>query len=271
MIVDGFNTLVRALVSGFASLFGTLNPLAGLSVASVLIGIAMLWVVGKTSNQQAIIRAKKQMQARILEMRLYQDDPLQLLRSQGQLLVQNFRYLGHMLRPALFLSLPMVVLYGHFDAVYGRRPLRVGESALLAANTTLSGTDIDLSGSEAVLVDSDSVSSAATGQVTWRVRVADEAETHLTLQTPDGEIMKSVLASDDLTYVSAARAARWWERLLIAPGESGFSSRSVDSIEIGYPSREIGIAGWQTHWVVWFLAISLVSAFMLKGLFGVAL
>ena len=66
------------------------------------------------------------MQAHLLEMKLYQDEPGLLFRAQGNLLLNNFRYLGHMLRPALYLALPMVVLFAHFDSVYGQRALRVG-------------------------------------------------------------------------------------------------------------------------------------------------
>ena len=271
MIVDGFNALVRALVSGYSGLFGAFNPLAGLAIASVLIGIGMLWVVGKTSNQQAIVRARKRMQARLLEMRLYRDEPGLLFRAQGHLLLENGRYVGHMLRPALFLALPMVVLYSHFDAVYGHRPLRVGESALLAVNTALAGSDLKLSGSKAFLVDSASVSAGAAKQVVWRIRAAGDGPAELTLQTPQGAVKKSALAGDGLAYVSTARTTSWWQRLLLAPGESGYQSKEVESIEIIYPPREIGVAGWETHWVIWFLAISLLAAYLLKGFFGVAL
>ena len=271
MIVDGFNTLLRVLVSGFAGLFGTLNPLVGLSIASVLIGIAMLWVVGKTSNQPAIVRAKKRMQARLLEMRIYRDEPGLLFRAQGHLVLENFRYVGHMLRPALFLALPMVLLYSHFDAVYGRRPLQVGEHALLSVDTLLSGSDIRLSGSNEVAVDSVSVGPTAASQVVWRIRATGEGQADLILQTPEGRISKSALATDGLAYVSATRSASWWERLLVAPGESGFESEAVRRVEISYAPRQIGVAGWDTHWVIWFLVISLVSAFLLKGFFGVAL
>lgn len=271
MIVDGFNALLRVFVSSFASLFGALNPLVGLSIASVLIGIAMLWVVGKTSNQPSIVRAKKRMQARLLEMRLYRDEPGILFRAQGHLVLENFRYVGHMLRPALFLALPMVLLYSHFDAVYGRRPLQVGEHALLSVDTLLSGSDLRLSGSNAVAVDSAPVRSMAASQVVWRIRVTGTGQADLALQTPDGKISKSALVADGLAYVSAARAASWWQRLLLAPGESGFESESVRSVEIDYPPRQIGVAGWDTHWVIWFLIISLLSAYLLKGFLGVAL
>ncbi len=271
MIIDVFNAMLRALVAGYVGQFGFLDPLVGLVIASVLVGVAMLWVVGRTSDQGAIIRARKRMQARLLEMRLYRDEPGLILRAQGNLLLENSRYVGHMLRPALFLALPMVVLYAHFDAVYGRRPLRVGETALLSAETELEASDLALSGTGPLEVDSVPVSTAAGGEIVWRVRAKEDGLGSLALETPHGTVVKAAEAGDALSYVSATRANSWWRRLLLAPGESGYETESVVSVSIGYPSREIGALGWDTHWAVWFLAVSLASAYLLKGLFGVAL
>ncbi len=271
MIVDGFNASLRAAVSALARLFEPLHPLAGLAVISVAIGVAMLWVVGKTSNQAAIARAKKRMQAHLLEMRLYNDEPGLLLRAQGHLLANNARYLGHMLRPALVLALPMVVLYAHFDAVYGRRPLRVGESALVSAYTEFTGEALALTAPEGFVVESVSVTTASTDEVVWRIRATGEGVADLGLETPDGVVWKSAVSGSGTQYVSASRSRSWWERLLLAPGESGYDSAAVRSLEIHYPTREVGIGGWNTHWVIWFLGISILSAFFLKGLFGIVL
>ena len=271
MIIDGFNTVLRTLITAYARVFEPAPPLVGLFVASCLIGAAMLWVVGKTSNQRAIERAKKLMQAHLLEMRLYRDEPILLFKAQGNLLLNNARYLGHMLRPALFLALPMVVLYGHFDAIYGRRPLRVGESALLAADTELSGSELSLSATGPFHVDSVPVTALAAGQVVWRIRATGAGLTDIKLETPRGSIEKRAIAGDDQPYVSASRASAWWERLLLAPGESGYASTEVRSVDIAYPATEIGIGGWETHWVIWFLGISILSAYLLKGFFGIVL
>lgn len=271
MIVDAFNAALRALVAAFVSLSDAFNPLAGLAVASALIGVGMLWVVGKTSDQRAIVRARKRMQARLLEMRLYRDEPGLVFRAQGHLLLENCRYLGHMLRPALFLAVPMVMLYSHFDSVYGRRPLQPDESALVFVETAMEGARLELSGTESVLITSMPVSARATRQVVWRIHATADGQAPLLLKTPHEEIEKSAIVADGLVYVSAVRARSWWQRLLLAPGESGYHSEHVRSLSIGYPSREIGLAGWETHWVVWFLIISLLTAYLLRGVLGVAL
>ncbi len=271
MIVDGFNAVLRAVVSGYARLFDFLPPLAGLAVVSALIGIGMLWVVGKTSNQRSIERAKKRMQAHLLEMRLYQDEPRLLFRAQGQLIANNFRYVGHMLRPAVVLTLPMVVLYAHFDSVYGLRPLRVGESALVTAATELPGTELALHGSDKFAVEGDSVTVTATNEVVWRIRALLDGEDEIALETPAVRISKTAVAGGGQAYVSRGRARSWWQRLLLVPGEARYEATAVTRVDIAYPSRQVGVGGWEAHWAIWFLGISILTAFLCRGLLGVSI
>ena len=263
--------ILRAAVSYLAKIFGPFNPLVGLAVASVVLGIGMLWVVGKTSNQGAIERAKKRMQACLLEMRLYSDEPRLLFRAQGSLLLNNARYVGHMLRPALILGLPMVVLFAHFDSVYGHRPLRVGESALFTVNTTLPSRDLALTASGALEVDSVAVGSAVSRQVFWRLRAVSEGSGQVLLDTPHGSVEMAAMVGSGTRYVSASRNGSFWRTFFLSPGESSFALESVDRLGIAYPARDIGLGRFETHWVVWFLVISILAAYLLKGRFGVVL
>ncbi len=271
MPVDGFNFVLRTGVAGYASLFGGLHPMVGLTLVSAICGIGMLWVVGKTSNQTAITTAKKRMQAYLLEMRLYRDEPSVVLRAQGRLLLHNGRYVGHMLRPALFLGLPMIVLYAHLDAVYGQRPMRVGEVALLTVETALPAERLNVRDTATVALDSVSVEQAEESVAVWRLRAVRDGTDALVLETPGGEIEKAAAVGSSGSYLSAVRAAAWWQRFLFAPGENRFSVEGVSSVTIEYSSRQIGLGAWKTHWAVWFFGISIVTAFLLRNRFGVAL
>ncbi len=263
--------ILRPAVSFFAAIFAKFDPLVGLAAAAVAIGVGMLWVVGKTSNQAAIERAKKRMQAYLLEMRLYADEPGLLLRAQGKLLLNNARYLGHMLRPAFILGLPMAVLFAHFDSLYGRRPLHVGESALFAVHTTRPEQDLALSARGGLEVASAAVRAAAAGQVFWRLRAVAEGSGEVVLETPHGSVEMTVAVGPGMTYVAASRDASAWRAFLLSPGESRLFLQSVDRLTVGYPRRDIGIGPLEAHWAVWFLVISILSAYLLKGRFGIVL
>ena len=271
MAVDLFNGLLRACVAGYAAAFERWGAMPGFVLLSILIGIAMLWVVGKTSNQRAVERAKKRMQAHLLEMRLFGDDPRLLLRAQKDLLLHNAKYAAHMTRPMLFLAAPMVILYAHLDAVYGRRPLRVGETALVTAKIDPSGAAPSLTASPGIAVETPAVRVPPDGEVSWRVRAVGEGRAELILRSPQGELRKSAVVGGGLAYAPQRRAGSWWRRLLLAPGEDGYDAAAIAWLEIEYPAREIGFGAWRTHWVVWFLLISILAAWLLKSRFGVVL
>ena len=97
----------------------------------LLLGVAMLWVFGRTSNQKAIKAAKRRVEACLYEMRLFTDEPSLVCKAQAGLLAANARYIGLMLVPAIVLAVPMVLLFAHLEAWYGLAPLPPGRETLV--------------------------------------------------------------------------------------------------------------------------------------------
>ena len=96
----------------------------------------MLWVFELTSDQDAIEKTKKRLQAYLLELRLFGDDPSLIWQSQKSLLAANLRYMGLMLKPAIYLTVPMVVLLFHLDSFYGLKPLRVSQPMVVTVQVS---------------------------------------------------------------------------------------------------------------------------------------
>src|SRR5690242_10517225 len=103
--MDIFNSILDFLLRLIYRAFSW-SPGAGLALISAAAGIGMLWVFQKTSNQARIRAVKRRVQAHLLELRIYRDEPAVMWQAQKALLWSNLRYLGLMLRPALFLALP---------------------------------------------------------------------------------------------------------------------------------------------------------------------
>jgi len=272
--VDFFNSLIRWLVEAYVGLFGAAHPLVSLIPLSILVGIGMLWVFGKTSDQKAIARQKKKVQAYLLELRLFGDDPGLLWKSQIDLVVGNLRYMGLMLKPALYLTLPMVVLLFHLDAVYGISALPVGESAVVTVHASgrLAETAAapQLEAPEGVVVETAAMRALDAGEFSWRVRAQAEAEGELQFDWNGQSWSKSVTTGDSLRYVSHNRPTSMLDSLA-APGEPRLAVPQLDSVEIAYPGAEIDFAAYRLHWLVWFFVVSLVAAYLLKGFFGVTI
>ena len=266
------HSLIRSALELFIGLFGSAHPLAGLTVISALAGVGMLWVFGKTSNQKAIERAKKKMQAYLLELRLYGDDPGLLFKAQTNLIAANLRYMGHMFKPALILTVPMVVLLFHLDAVYGIRAPEEGESVVVtvqAAGELASTVEApQLVAPEGVIVETPPVRARDEGQFNWRIRAVGEAHGDLAFAWNGQKWTKQIDAGSGLRYVSYRRESSTLPAFA-APGEPLLDVQDIEAVEIRYPAAEIDAFGLQLHWLVWFLVISIVVAYALKGLFGV--
>ena len=59
----------------FFAAFSWAPPVVGLAVLAALVGVAMLWVFGKTSNQARMKQVKRKVYASLLELRVFADEP----------------------------------------------------------------------------------------------------------------------------------------------------------------------------------------------------
>lgn len=232
-----------------------------LAAIAVAAAFAMLWAFKRFSDQSRIQVAKRKIRAHLLAFRLFADEPAMIFKSQGQLLVWNFRYLALMLRPTAITIIPLAFLLFHLDAVYGRRPLNAGESTVVTAQVsdaaamrigslTLEGRDL--------AVETPALRFPEEHRVCWRVRAAKNESGTVRLTMPGVSVIKSVQAGPSAVYLSERRVSSLiaW---LCYPGEARLPDAAVTSIEVEYPSAELGVFGFGVHWLVWFCVVSLVA------------
>jgi hypothetical protein len=234
-----------------------------LTAIAAVAGLALLWAFGRFSDQDRIQLAKRKVWAYLYAFRLFADEPALIFRAQKQLLVWNARYLALMLRPAAVVLVPTVVLLVHLDALYGRRPLEAGETAIVTAQTD----DGTLEG-RGVVVETPPVRLPEEHLVLWRVRATGAAPAGVLLRVPGATLEKSVQCGTGLRYVSERRVASLVDWLRY-PGESRLPASGVAWIEVGYPAADIGIFGFPVHWLIWFLIVSSVTMLVFRKRFGV--
>jgi hypothetical protein len=212
------------------------------------------------------------MQAYLLELRLYGDDPGPLFRAQRDLIVSNMKYMGLMFKPALYLTIPMVVLLFHFDAIYGIRAIPIGQSAIVtvqAAGRLANRTAVPkLTAPAGIKVETPGVRALDVGQFSWRIRAESETIGELQFEWEGRTWTKEVAAGDKVRYISHTRESSAFDSIA-APGESLLDVDQITSVAINYPAAEIETGSLRLHWLVWFLVISIVAAYLLKDLFGV--
>src|SRR5437016_5530087 len=96
------NSAIDGLLKLFFAVFSWAPPVVGLAVLSAVVGVAMLWVFGKTSNQKRMKQVKRRVYASLLELRVFSDEPAISWRAQKTLFAQNLRYMGLALKPAMY-------------------------------------------------------------------------------------------------------------------------------------------------------------------------
>jgi uncharacterized membrane protein (DUF106 family) len=266
------NRIVSSVMDLVLAPFGSLDPVWGLTAVSLLSGLLFLMVFKWTSDQDAIFRCKQEVKAHLLELRLFASDMVLTLRAQRDLLMANLRYLRHTFKPMLFLLVPVILLLVQLDARYGRRPLEVGDTTLLrlslAANAP-EDTRPRLELPEGVTLDGPPLRIPSLRETNWRLRV-DAPGTHKVRVLVDGQEVEKLLhagegvvaISDQIHQSSLSSMGQAAERPLS-------TGSTVQSIALDHRSRDLRVLGWSVHWLLFFFVVSVVPAYLLKGMFGV--
>lgn len=267
--------LLRAMLNGFMSAiltpFAGRSPLLGLCVFGVALGVFVLCVFRRTTNPKKIQDAKRKLQARIYELRLFSDEPALVWRAQLGLLASNARYLGLMLIPAIVMAIPMALVFAPFDSFYGRTPLPIGQQALVTVqmNSADAIQAVNLSTPAAISIESPAVRVPSARQVSWRIRALAPVSGLIRVTSPDGVVEKTIQAGAGPQLLSERRVSSPLD-LLEHPEEPQITARSVNWIEIQYPRTEVHAAGIDLPWWAWLLIVSMATALVLKRRFHVS-
>jgi hypothetical protein len=272
--MQAYNNIASAIFDFLLTPFGHEFIYFDLLFWPVLMGIGALQVYKVASNQAAITRVKTQISMHLLEIRLFRDDLLQVLKSTGLIVLKNFIYLGHNMMPMAVMLLPMVAVMVQLVAHYGYEPSPPGSVEVLQLRLDptagLSSRDVSLQTPDGVSLDAPMVRTAD-GQVFWRLR-ADRAGDHvLTVVVGEERFEKAWAVGGDHRKIPVKRL-RGWEALLY-PGEAAIPASSpVLAIEwtgntrpLAYlPDGELGI-------LLWTMVLSMAAGIALKDVFGVTL
>ncbi len=193
---------------------------------SAIYGLAVALVFARFSDRVAIRRTRNRMMAHVMEFRLFLDSPALVLRAQRDLLRENLHLLRLILLPCVILALMFVVLFPQLDAMYGHRPLKAGERAIVTAHAR---ADATLEAPPGIEVETPGAWNVYEGQISWRVRALGRVSGELKI----GSLTKRIVAGGGLID--------GWKIPFRSP-----------EIEVQYPRAAVlGV-----NWMVWFFVIS---------------
>ncbi|MBZ5591073.1 MAG: hypothetical protein LAP39_02480 [Acidobacteriia bacterium] len=264
--------LLCRLLDVYASTVGALSPLLSLALLAAVAGVGMLWLIGKLSKQNAVRITRRQIQATLLEFRLFWDEPRVVWRAQTRLLRLNGRYLMLMLPPVLIGAIPVAFLMIRMEGLYGRAPLPIAQPAIvtvqLAGPINEQAAPPRLDAPPQVSVETPALRAFRDNQVCWRIRPLAATSGALRLFI-DGEVIeKNIAAGGSWSYLSDRRSSSASE-LFWHPGEPRLQKRRVVWVEVQYPTAYWGPGRFQMHWIWWFLVFSMLGGLLLKRRLGV--
>ena len=244
-------------------------PWVGLVLISAIAGVVMLIAFRYLSNQKGIGRAKDDIKANLLALKLFKDDLGVALRAQGRIMWALLRLQRYILVPVLWMALPTMLLLAQMAMRYQWRPLMPGEQFLLKVYSSSSvavASNARIEPNDAFDVEAGPI--AAAGDIAWRIRAMKPGRhtIHLHAQTT---WEKEIVVGAPIQRVSPFRPGPNWTMQLLYPVESPLKqASSSDGMEISYPQLKSYIYG-SDYWVLTFFVVSMLTAIVLKPLFRV--
>ena len=257
------------------------SPLAIVIFLSLIVGLLMVVLFGYTSDQKAIGKAKDQLKAHLLAVRLYRDQIPVVMGSYGKILRGTGRYLKLAFKPLLYVIIPITLLMVQVDRYLGATPIPPNAPFLLtvhlAASTTESAStnDATLDLPPEIATTAPPVHVAADNEIVWRLVGSKEGKYEVKVaagQTAGvaATVTKTVCVGTDLPRISTVRLrGHFWQRMFSSAELALPESSPIDSISVNYSDRNIEIAGYGMNWIWLFFILSMIAGFVFKELLGI--
>jgi len=249
------------------------SPLFLVVVLSIVVGFVMVLLFGYTSDQKAIARAKDQLKAHLLAVRLYRDQLDVVMGSYGKVLRGTGRYLKLAFMPLLYVIIPITILIVQLDRTLGLSAIRVNAPFLLTVRTnTDAASSVSVELPPGMTSDAAPVHVPADNEVVWRLIANHEGSYEVRIIAEGQDVRKTVRVSSQLARVSPIRLRdHFWERIFLSGEATLPANGAIESISVDYPTRNIplGIAGYEMNWIWLFFILSMIAGFVFKELLGI--
>jgi hypothetical protein len=269
-LLAAINPTCTAIGDAIYAVLGLLPAWAGLVLLSAITGVIMLVAFRYMSNQAAIGRAKDDIKAQLLTLKLFKDELRVTFGAQFRLAWAILRLQRYVLTPVLWMSLPMLLGLSQMGLRHQWRPLRAGEQTLIRMkvdSSTAQSADVTLLPDPGVVIEVGPV--PAEDSLVWRVRGGDVGRHTLRFEVEGVLFDKEFVVGDRFQRVSALHPGYSWTDQLLHPAERRLPPDApVKSIEVLYPYAESWVDG-ADFWIVTFFIVSMITALIFKPAFNV--
>ena len=264
------NPICTVVGDGVYAVLDLTPPWLSLTILSTIIGVLLLIAFRYTSNQKAIGRARDDITANLLVLKLFKDDLWVGFRAQGRLLGALGRLQWHMLRPVLIMLFPLVLIVAQMGLRHQWRPLEPGEQSLLRLTLSPDHADVEdaaITSNPGLVIEAGPV--PGYGELVWRVRGGELGRHTIEITIAGQTLTKEVVVGRAFERVSAIRAGHVWTTQILHPAEPRLPADApAAAIEILYYEYKSYFHG-ASWWILWFFIISMAAALIFKPVFKV--
>ena len=263
--------ILRTAIEGLMVPFDLLGPFWGLTLLSILSGIGMLWVVGKTTPQKLVARARQRMDSAVYEIRLFMDSPKWVVLALGRLLGNSVLYIAAMLPAFVILAVPLGMMFLSLETRHGLESIAVGEPFVITVKLAdgVDGRKLVVAPSDDVEITSPPLFVESEHLVYVRAVAKNKASSVLRIDVGGRAVEKQIVADPDALQVAPDRASGL--DLFLSFGPEGSLDGDIIGISVPHASKDGRYLGISMPWWVWWLFVMMVAAFGLRKPMGVTL
>lgn len=275
-----FPAALNAVFDGLDLALGWTGPFWMVTLVSAAVGVLFILAFPHVSWQAGIVMVKDRIKFNLLAIRIFQDDLLTVFKSTGLTLAWNFAYLGLNLIPMVVLAAPFMIVWFQLNALYAYDAMPVGKRQLVQVELS-AGVDpaaVQVTAPDGVaLMRRVNLADAKEPRILLDLRADAPGRHQLTLAsgaetvTKDydvgerGRRLAAMRTSEPLSRFAAAQDPIVWFGEPVLPGDS-----FLRAIRVEYPPLPLGfMSGGEISIMLWFVVVSLLVGFGLKGVFGV--
>jgi len=273
-MISQLNILINGMFDLLMRPFMGQSAWPGLLFASFLTAIVLVVLFHFSSNPNEIRRTRNRVLARTLELLMFQHDLRASFTACGRILLANGAYLIQFLRPMVVGLIPLILLFAQMESWFDRRPLRVGEQAVLTVGLDPSQSVLshsaELHFADNLKVDSLPVRVPSKNELGWRIAATGSGEGWIDITCGDAKERKSLSSVGHLTRLSQSRGVPGVLSQLLSPSEPPLDAAGpFRTIHVSYPRREMFIGQTEIPWMVAAFVLMMIFSLILGRLFGI--
>ncbi len=251
--------------------FDLLGPFWGLTLLSILSGIGMLWVVGKTTPQKLVERARNRMDSAVYEIRLFMDSPKRVVISLGRLMGNSLLYIATMLPAFVILAIPLGLMYLSLETRHGLEAIPTGQAFVISVELAdgVDGRALGVTPGDTIEITAPPLYVESANMAYVRAIATSAKVGSVFFDVGGRAVEKRIVADPDALQVEPDRASGM--DLFLSYGPEPSLDGAITGISVSHATKDGRYLGIDMPWWIWWLVLMMIAAFGLRKPMGVTL